>query len=49
MLDKNLKVIKTFKGVTIALKELKIGQIKLKDIIDNNKLLYNEYYLRYRA
>ena len=46
MVDKDFNIIKNFKNTTSAMKELKIGHIKLKRYLDNN-VLYNElYYLK---
>ena len=46
--DINGNIIKTFKGVRIAMKELKISQAKLKDIIVNKKLYLEIYYLKFK-
>jgi len=39
MTDINDNIIKTFKGVRITMKEFKISQNKLKDIIENKKII----------
>jgi hypothetical protein len=46
-MDKDKNIIKTYKGVTIALKNLGIGQKRLKYIIENNLLYNDKYYLSY--
>jgi NUMOD3 motif len=47
LMDKDKNIIKTYKGVTIALKNLGIGQKRLKYIIENNLLYNDKYYLSY--
>lgn len=46
LLDQNLNVIQKFHSTTLAMKELKIGHIKLNSILDKNILLENKYYLK---
>lgn len=46
LLDQNLNVIQKFHNTTLAMKELKIGYIKLNSILDKNILLENKYYLK---
>jgi phosphopantothenate synthetase len=48
MTDINDNIIKTFKGVMITMKELKISQNKLKNIIENKKLYQQKYYFKYK-
>ena len=46
LLDQNLNVIQKFNSTTLAMKELNIGHIKLKSILDKNILLENKDYLK---
>lgn len=46
LLDINLNEVKRFNSTTLAMKELKIGHIKFKSILDKNILLENKYYLK---
>lgn len=46
MVDKDLNIIKTYKNTRTAMKELKIGNLKLKDYLDNNLLYKDLYYLK---
>jgi len=46
LLDLNFNEIKKFNSIILAMKELKIGYIKLKSILDKNILLENKYYLK---
>ena len=46
MVDKDSNIIKTFKNTTSAMKELKIGHIKLKKYLENTLLYKDLYYLK---
>jgi len=48
MTDKDNNIIKTFKGVLITQKELKLSQKKLKDIIENKELYLSKYYIKFK-
>lgn len=45
--DKDNNIIKTFKGFVITMKELKLSQKKLKDIIDNRELYLEKFFIKY--
>lgn len=47
MTDKDNNIIKTFKGVVITMKELKLSQKKLKGIIENKELYLEKFFIKY--
>jgi hypothetical protein len=47
MTDQDNNIIKTFKGFVITMKELKLSQKKLKDIIENRELYLEKFFIKY--
>jgi hypothetical protein len=45
-MDLKFNEVKKFNSTILAMKELKIGYLKMKYILDKNILLDNKYYLK---